>query len=568
MDRLRQLFANISSQINNLSPVAKMLILSLAVIAGLMLYLVTLYAGKPKYEALWPGASVEEQAQIASALNQQGVKFEFSGGQILVPADQKQSVAAKLFQNGQMPGRSEGFLKTVLSGQSWANTRQQNDLNYNAALMQYLGTLIATFDGVKASQVIIDAPEATGLGAGVKKPTASVMVTTKGAPLDQKVVDAIASLVGGSKAGLTADRVKVVDQFGVRKVRSENESIATSYLEHAARVEHETRDKLQEMLGYIPGVIVSVSAQVDVTRVATKTQKNLAKDDGTIALPRKISKKENNSTATSKSAEPGVRSNQTADITRGAAAEGTKTEDNTTEQEFDNHVGSELKDVVDPRGMPTMVAVSVNVPSGYVASLLKKADAKKEPTDQEVQQKFDTDLKPRIAASILPHVRTMTQVSGGRVDDATLASQIVVNMIPGELVVAASPAAPGLMNSLLATSGTGSSMSLGFGGPLIDKVIIGVLGLVALGFMFTMTRKVGKKVELPTAEELVGLPPALEKPTDLIGEAEEGDAPLAGIEVEEGEVRAVKVLEQVNEMVGSNPEGAAKMLRRWMSTEE
>ena len=567
MERLRQLVGNIANQLKGLSPVATMLIVSLAVIAGLMLFLVNLYASKPKLEALWPGASVEEQTQIANALSQQGITFEMGERGIMVPAESKQTIAAKLFQNGQMPGRSEGFLRTVLQGQSWANTRQQNDLNYNAALMQYLSGLVATFEGVKSAQVIIDAPEATGLGAGVKSPTASVVVTTKGAPLDQKVVDAIASTVGGSKAGLTPDRVKVVDQFGVRKVRNEADAIASNYLEHAARVEHETRDKLQELLAYIPGVIVSVSAQVDVTRVATKTQKNLPKDDGTIALPHKIMKKENNSAASSRGAEPGVRSNQAADISRAASAEGTKTEDNTTEQEFDNHVGSELKSVEDPRGMPTMIAVSVNVPSGYVASLLKKADAKKEPTDQEIQAKFDADLKPRIAASILPHVRTMTQVNGGKVDDTTLASQIVVNMVPADMTIVATPAAPGLVGSLLATTPSGGG-GFGIGGPLVDKVILGVLGLFALGFMFTMTRKVGKRVELPTAEELVGLPPALEKPTDLIGEAEEGDAPLAGIEVEEGDVRAVKVLEQVNDMVTKDPEAAAKMIRRWMAAEE
>ena len=97
---------------------------------------------------------------------------------------------------------------------------------------------------------------------------------------------------------------------------------------------------------------------------------------------------------------------------------------------------------------------------------------------------------------------------------------------------------------------------------------LAVLGLGALGFMFMMVRKAGKKPELPTAEELVGLPPALETKTDLIGEADESDTPLAGIELGEGEVRTQKLMEQVAELVKTNPEGAAKLIKRWVSVEQ
>jgi flagellar M-ring protein FliF len=103
---------------------------------------------------------------------------------------------------------------------------------------------------------------------------------------------------------------------------------------------------------------------------------------------------------------------------------------------------------------------------------------------------------------------------------------------------------------------------------LIDKAVLGVLAVAALGMMFMLIRKSGKRPEMPTVEELVGLPPELETPSDVIGDALEGEAPLAGIEVGEDEVQSQKMLEQVAEMVKDNPEVAAKLLNRWIQTQD
>jgi flagellar biosynthesis/type III secretory pathway M-ring protein FliF/YscJ len=108
---------------------------------------------------------------------------------------------------------------------------------------------------------------------------------------------------------------------------------------------------------------------------------------------------------------------------------------------------------------------------------------------------------------------------------------------------------------------------LAMGGGLIEKGLLGLLAAVALGLMFMMTRRTSKKVELPTAEEIVGLPPTLESKSDLIGEAEEGDSPLAGIELDESEVAAQKMLDQVKDLAKTNPDSAANMIKRWVAVE-
>jgi flagellar biosynthesis/type III secretory pathway M-ring protein FliF/YscJ len=86
--------------------------------------------------------------------------------------------------------------------------------------------------------------------------------------------------------------------------------------------------------------------------------------------------------------------------------------------------------------------------------------------------------------------------------------------------------------------------------------------------MFLMVRKASRKAEMPSAEELVGLPPTLETKSDLIGEADESETPMAGIEVDEGEVRSQKLLEQVQALVKDNPDSAAKLINRWVTPDQ
>ena len=89
----------------------------------------------------------------------------------------------------------------------------------------------------------------------------------------------------------------------------------------------------------------------------------------------------------------------------------------------------------------------------------------------------------------------------------------------------------------------------------------------ALGMMALMVKRAGKRVDMPTPEELVGLPPALETKTDLVGEADETETAMAGIEVGEEEIKASKMRESVSEFIKQNPDAASKLLNRWVAVE-
>jgi len=568
MDQLRQVWMVIRTQLAKLGPTERLLLGSFGVILVMGLFLASQYAGKPGLVPVLPGAAAADQQKAQVFLTSAGFSPKMQDGAVVVPADRKDEALAVLSANRQLPADTQSFFKTLVSSQSWSNTRQQNEQLYNAALKTELDRIVSNMPGIKSANVLFDVPEASGLGTAVRKPTASVAVVTEtGGGLEQKMVDAIAYLVGGAKAGLSPERVRVIDPRGQRKATSEDDIVPTTYLEHAAKVEAETREKLTELLGYIPGVIVAVTAQVDVTRVVSKEQRMLAAGEGSQSFPKKETNKETEQHEMGKGSEAGVRSNQPADIARSTGNKGSGSKDTQTEKEYENHVGSRTAETVDPRGMPTMIAVSVNVPRGYVSGMLRTKDQATEPDEKAIADAFDKRVKPAIRESLLPHVKTMMTLSGvAAPDPKSVEQQIVVSLIPVDLV----PMGPavqeaGILGGLASGGGTLMGLSVG---QIVDKAVMSVLAVGALGMMFVMVRKAGKKQEMPTPEELVGLPPALETRSDMIGEADEGDAPLAGIEMDEGDVKTAKMLEQVTKMVSDKPDEAARLLKRWITVEE
>ena len=394
-------------------------------------------------------------------------------------------------------------------------------------------------------------------------------------------MDAIASLVAGSRAGLTVDSVRVIDGATgqQRRARSDQDSLSSSYLEHAALVERQTQQKVLDLLSYIPGVVVAVTAQVDVTRVTSQTNQHLPMGQGTVSLPRKEEVTENSSVeggAGSPAGVPGVQSNQAADITQVAGPPGGKTQDSTSVTESENHVGNKTETVVDPRGFPTMVAVSVNVPRGFVTKVLKAsqpADASAaggtatEPTEQQVLDAFEQRIKPGIVQAIKPQVRALTAQGAKGIKpaelDALVDQSVGVALIPMDMPEVQVQSA-GLLGSL-ASGGTGGGI---LGGGLLDKAILGLLSLAAMGMMFALVRRSSRRIDLPTAEEIVGLPPAIDGGTDIVGEAEESESAMTGIEIGDDTMESHKMLEQVGSMVTQSPESVARLLNRWIEREE
>jgi flagellar biosynthesis/type III secretory pathway M-ring protein FliF/YscJ len=569
VDALRNTLVTIQEQLAKLSSLHKLLIAATVVIMLMTFALAASFTSQKDYVEFLPGAAEAEQSKAATYLRDRGVKFTTSGTRVLVPSAQRFDLLATYSQAGKMPDDASLVFRNMLEKQTWYSTRQQNDQVYNIALQNELASIISRFNGIAKASVIIDVPDRQGLGAGTRRPTANATVFASGGRgLDQSTVDAIAALIASSRAGLTLESVRVLDGNMRRQRRATalDDQSASNYLEDVTRWENSTRDKLVGFLAYIPEVMVAVTAQIDNKRENSVREEYLPKDSGTVQLLKR--EKTNNQT--------GIRSNVGMDVNTSPAATQSGSNKKDEETEFTTFPGRIQSTTADPRGRPSMVAISVNIPEAFVAAKLAPAGDKKDDTaaavtPEQLKDKFEKDVKPQIIDSIMPHVKAMVAANPSlSADDLNklLLTQISVSMIPMDLALAT--AGGGLISGGGGGgggSGTGGSLPLGISVGLIENVLLGGLALLAMGMMTLVVKKTARKAELPTAEEIVGLPPALETKNDLIGEADESDAPMMGIEVDDAEVRTGKMLEQVNDFVKGSPDGAAKLLNRWIATE-
>ena len=569
MDRLRQVLEKIRQRLAGLSGTAKMLIATVAALAVMTLALVALYTGRSDMiELLRAGASPADQQRALNFIQSRGVAHSVGpGGAILVPAEQKPVIIGQMAQEGALPDDTSVLFNNLASKSSWTMSREQSRQQEVIALQNELSRVIGQFKGVRKAAVIIDVPQQAGLGAAVRRPTASATVfSSTGQPLDQNTVDAVAHLIAGARAGLSVDSVRVIDGTNNRqfRARSDEDAAAGAYLEHAAKVEDRTRDRLLSMLGYIRGVVVSVNARVDIRRTVSETSKVLDPGKGTVTAPTREIVSERSDSEQQGAAEPGVRSNVGLDINR-ASAGGSRMSDNKTETEMKTEFGRAVERVVDPRGMPTKINATINVPRSYFVALWKAEQpaqggaaggAAAGPADADIQPIVRREID-RIRADVQPQIDSSAEAGG-------TPGEVVVSMIPDAegAIGGVQTAGAGGMLALLTGSGGGAA-----GGGLIKTVGLGLLALLAVGMMVMTLKKATRTEKIPTAEEMVGVPQALKSELDLVGEADEADSALAGIELSDDAMRFRKMVEQVEDLVKSKPEDAATLINRWMTEE-
>ncbi|MBO6512823.1 MAG: hypothetical protein JJ974_02510 [Phycisphaerales bacterium] len=573
MDQLRKIFGNAGSYVSSMTATQKLLIASLAVIAAMTMFLVSQYAAKPSLVDLMDGTG---DTAALSSLRAAGIDAQLVDGSIKVPPSQQTGAVAVLAQSGQLPGDTTLMFGNLINSQDWKASKEQHRQQRTIATQNELSKVISQFRFINSASVILDIPQSSGLGRAVRSPSASItMFSQGGTPLSQDTVDAAASLVMGSVSGLTPKNIQVIDGTTgqPRVVSTADARLSSKYTDQARAVEDSKKQQIQTMLGHIPGVIISVSAMVDVKRVDSSEMSYAKVDEGSVSLVRSTGTAEDTMQQASRGAEPGVRSNQTASINTGSAV-GNSSNSNEANKEYDNQFGYIQKNTVDPRGMPTHMQASIIVPEEYIRDLLLKsqegAEDGAEPTPvtaEDIRERFEgmdgnSGFKSLIVKQVTPHLMGMNP------DGSVIQGDVVVSMAPlgdaykqfGQVQSA------GFMGSLVGNNG-GGSILLG-NGNLIETILVGVLAGVSVLMMLMMIKRSSQDIKLPTAEELVGLPPQLDAVSDLIGEADEGESAMAGIEVEDAMVELQQLREQVSELITADPEGAASLVERWAEIED
>lgn len=558
MDQLRRASANIQQQVGKMTASQKLLLASLVVIAVMTLFLVSQYAAKPVMVDLMAAGG---QVDTVRSLQSGGFDAQVVDGRVVLPEGQQRYALAYLSESGQLPGDTTLLFSNLIGSQDWKASSSQHRQQYHIALQNELSRTLGNFSSIHKASVILDIPLSSGLGRASRTGTASVtLFGNSGGPLSQDMVDAAARLVSGAVSGLSPVNVQVIDgSTGRARTASGDESQSSSrYLEYSNQVEKHISQKIEGLLGYIPGVVVSVTARVDITKVESSENVYLPSGEGSVSMVINDNKVTNSTKQASQSAEPGVRSNQSASI-NSAGGEGTSVESETGDTSFQVQIGQRTKRVSDPRGMPTHLSASIIVPQEYIESIIQRSRPVVEgeepaPVTADEARNFFTTVRADFENQVQPHL-----VSVGE-DGETTSGNLIVSMAP---IGASISGMPGVQNVGFMSSLSGGEGMLGTSGKLIETVLVGVLAVVSLGMMLMMVKRSSKKIELPSAQELVGVPPHLDSVGDLVGEASEGDHVMTGIEIDDQLLEVQHLREQVAELINQDPKSAAGLVERW-----
>ncbi|MGP1346393.1 MAG: hypothetical protein ACTS3F_06980 [Phycisphaerales bacterium] len=559
-----------------LSVTQRLLVGSLATVIVLVLFVVQQYSAGVAMTALFPGAPGEDQAQAERFLQAGNFEYETVDGEVRVPADRWRAIIASMAEVQALPSDNKLLFEQLIKDQSW--TRDQSDKHQAevVALQNELAAIIGRMRGIRSANVIVDVPRNRTLGQPSRAPTASVTVFSSNG-IEQATADAVAELVASSRAGLSVDRVTVVDGTTNRRFRArsaEDLSIGTN-LELALRIEAEAEEKIYEALSGIPNIVVAVRAQVDATRKRRQTNSVLPVDQGSISVPVRETTSELETRMITNAGEGGVRSNTGVSVETGGGA-GTVTTETTTELESELAEGRANEDVLDPRGFARKLNAVVNIPEPAVAALWKSrnpvgadADAEGgggdggaggagagagEPSAEDLRATFAA-LRDDIIAIVTPLIATDLN-DGGETGEVTVT---MMPVIPDLALIPGGAGGGGVLGLPIDAGDLGGAVKTG---------LLAMLALVSMGLVVMTALRASKRERLPSAEDLVGIPPALQDELDLMGEASEVDAALEGRELTEDEVRAQQLFSQVKELVKERPEDAAALVMRWMREDE
>jgi len=557
MRSLTRFFELLKAQLGGFSLAAKALIGAVLVVMVLALLLVAQLTGNRQLMPLGISMEVGEdvRARAAAYLDQRGIRYEVRANDLWVPPNQKYDIYAALAANDLIAPEQIDFEK-LLRDPSPFTDRETKRQQYLVATQNKVERMIVAQTGVRSASVVVSMPvQKTGLGAARIRPSASVTVQPSGPSLDSRQANGIARLVAAAFSGMDVADVTVMDLATGRAMSGVPDSKlgASLLLEHVQLAEAYVEDKIRELLVDIPGLLVAARVEL----VTERTQGRRTSVQKPVTGVNREATRESSSENSYVPQEPGVRANVGGAMSLRNAGRASRRSESTSETDLTSVFPNEQETFDDPGGQFRRVNVSMRVPRSWLAQLWRlatQAAADQEPTDADLAPIRDARL-----ASLRETVAALVDMTAA--DEGAVAGTVTVIDYDDRPAALATGMLPGATGRDRGAGVVGMLVSEG----LISTVAVVLLGAVSLGLMFMMVRKATRDEELPSPEELVGIPPALaEAEDDLVGEARETDAALEGVEIDEATVRRSQMLEQINQLARKEPEEAASLVRKWI----
>lgn len=562
MDFLRRSLSQIQTQLSGLTVSQKLLTGLLLLIMVATAFFTVANSAKPTMVVLIDQPMSAQDINKAEMALAGKHTYKVEGDKILVPADEAYAIRGELFAAQALPSDTTLAFNELLRSSNLLNTERNSERQWNIATQETLSRMLKYFPYIENGTVIVVPGQRSGIGRDAATPTASVTVKVRNnEALSTRQVEAIVSMVAGSVSGLKREAVNIIDGQRSYRVQSSDAALPSDLLEYKKAIEDQLTQKLYTMFGDIANVKIAVNAVPDLRQ---RTQQSKKYDPKGIAKAEvQETRRTSNSTEGSPAkAEPGVRPNVGAVADAGSSAghtTSTTTSDTTssTAVRFDETTenisfqpGSEIKEL----------SASISLPRSYFVNLFRRIskDPKADPEDEKLKPIIDDQLKFAAARA--------KNTIGAKTDD-----QIRVDWFDDTLA----PATPDI-----AVAGVGfSGNAAGFVSQYAKQVILAAFALGVVGMMLMMVKKAvpngGAEVDASVffsnaaggaaAGRKRGGQGQMDTGDDVYGEANQGEAVLTGIELDDDTLASRKIVDEVSAMIKDNPENAATLVKRWIS---
>lgn len=546
MDFAKKYWATIRVQMEGLPASTKLLIGSLVVIMLLVGFIALLYAGKPETVPISRFADGRGE-EIAASLTSAGIEADLRNGQVYVPASQHMDAIAMLAREDMLSDNAASAFADI-TGNPW-ETDAQGDRKYLLATQTYLNAVARKFKGVRSAEVVISLPERVGFGRNSVRPSASVTVTMNGnQSVDKNLVAALAGLVSGAVSELRPQDVVVLDaNYGRQHTVSDPDDVVpTEVIELIRHQEEYHRKKIEDTLRTIPGVIVAVKVSTNPVRREVRENRTysdsepLKTDEATETISKDYER----------AGEAGARPNTTLTIDSGNGLVSELTE-TMTRTEFGEKLLTSTAQIEMAGHQVEQINVTINVPRSYFVNIFKanNPDTEDAPDDATLEPIQTTQLD-MIKKQVAPLVAVSAEAPG------VIEANMVYDMAYLQPDLAVAGGAAGGVLGTVTNSNT------------IATISAGALAVISLALALMMVKRATKPEALPTVEELAGVPPTLPTDDELIGEADEVESSMAGLEVDEEELRTRHLADQISELIKAAPDDAGGLLGKWVHAED
>lgn len=546
MDFLKKQLDAIQQNLAGLNATQKMLTGTLVVIMVLTMVLWGRYAGTAEMEPVLNSAlSEDEIARITASLDMKGIPNKVVGGKVMVPTDKKFSALAELGYQQLLPRNSKSGFDEMFDKLNAFHSPDHRAAAFNRAREMTLSQIIGGFPNVARAEVMIADVSQRRIGGGDIKPSATINITTRGGPVDKKLALAAADMVTGAVSNMDRHNIKVViDARPVHLGREDDigGGVGSTLLEVVQAWEAKYCRQIEEQLSYYGNVRVSVTGAVNVESMKTRSREVDAKK--TSVQPRMTQTTSNESTNTSAGAgDTSVGANIGAAVTVGSGGQSNTSV--TTSEKTENQIDPSWKetDITRPPGEFTALQASVRLPRTYFEAVARRHSSGKEPSEAEVDAAIQAQLpKIREAIAKCTNIR--------REEDISVDTYYEISPLGADVATA----------GVAGTGGGVMGVLSGWG----KEVAVGVLAVISLFMVSTMVKKSTPAPLVVTQPEARG-PSMLDGGEDVAGLATEGGPQLAGMELDDDTIQTQQILDQVQQLVGENPDAAANLVKRWLN---